>query len=127
MFDIHVIMGNNPGALALMGNALGHQGIGLEGGGVFTVGQQCHGHFLVADGPRARDVLVRAGFVVAAVTRPVIRRLHQASPGELGKIAQALASRGINILVQYSDHDNRLILITDDDELARQITKPWGI
>lgn len=36
MYDIHVILSNSPGSLGAMGMALGNNGVGLEGGGVFT-------------------------------------------------------------------------------------------
>ncbi|MNI92913.1 hypothetical protein D3C73_1507710 [compost metagenome] len=79
------------------------------------------------EGETARQVLTEAGFEVRTVSRPLIRKLPQKRPGELGEIAQALARHGINILVQYSDHSNRLILLTDDDLRAAEVTQQWAI
>ncbi|WP_273906891.1 amino acid-binding protein [Enterobacter bugandensis] len=125
MYDVHVIFRDGPGELARFGQLLGRNGVGLEGGGVFGT----DAHFLVEDGEKARRVLVEAGFTVQAVRKPVIRKLRQARPGELGEIAAALAAlaaRGVSVLTQYSDHANHLILLTDDDKLAAEITEPWA-
>ncbi|MEG5464777.1 amino acid-binding protein [Enterobacter chuandaensis] len=122
MYDVHVIFSNGPGELARFGELLGRNGVGLEGGGVFGT----EAHFLVEDGEKARRVLMEAGFSVQAVRRPVIRKLKQERPGKLGEIAAALAARGVSVLTQYSDHANHLILLTDDDKLAAEITEPWA-
>ncbi len=75
MFNLYVVFRNEPGSLAAFGTLLGQHGIGLEGGGVFSTGKESHAHFLVEDGPRARQVLVNAGFDVRDVRRPLRRKL----------------------------------------------------
>lgn len=127
MYDIHVILKNSPGSLGSLGSVLGGNGVGLEGGGVFTGPEGGHAHFLVEDGDKAHKVLTEAGFDVCNVCRPLVRKLPQERPGELGEIADTIARNGINILVQYSDHSNRLILITDDDARAAEVTRKWAI
>lgn len=123
MHDVHVIFNDTPGELARFGQLLGRHGVGLEGGGVFGV----EAHFLVEEGDKARRVLLDAGFKVQAVRKPLIRKLKQARPGELGEIAAVLASHGVSVLTQYSDHANHLILLTDNDKLAAEITEPWAV
>lgn len=127
MYNVHIILDNTPGALGALGQLLGENGVGLEGGGVFTTPESGYAHFLVEEGEKAQRVLCEAGFEVCSVSRPLIRKLPQQRPGELGEIANTLACAGINILVQYSDHNNRLILITDDNFQAAEITQKWAI
>ncbi|WP_312070120.1 amino acid-binding protein [Lelliottia nimipressuralis] len=127
MYDIHVVLDNTSYSLASFGRVLGLNGVGLEGGGVFTTPDGGHAHFLIENGEKARQVLTDAVFDVRKLSRPLIRKLPQKQPGELGEIADTLAQNGIRILVQYSDHDNRLILLTDDDIRAAEVTQKWAI
>jgi len=126
MFDIHVILQNSPGTLSRLTTLLGSHGIRLEGGGLFSFGAQSHAHFLVPEGEKARAVLEAEGIAVEAVHVPLIRRLTQQRPGELGAITARLAEAGVNILVQYSDHANQLILITDNNRSAAGLTTEWA-
>jgi len=127
MVDIHLLLPKAPGSLAAMAGLLGRNGIGLEGGGMFSTGNQNHAHFLVEEGHRAREVLEAGGCQVENVCQPLIRKLKQARPGELGEIAAALADAGISILTQYSDHANQLILVTDNPRAAERVTEQWAV
>lgn len=125
MYDLHALLPHEPGALARLGRALGGAGISLEGGGVFLAGGTGHAHFLVADGTRAREAAQAAGLEVVDVRPVLVRRLDQERPGELGRIAAALGDAGVNILTQYSDHANRLILVVDDPAKGAAATSDW--
>lgn len=126
MFDVEFHLENRPGALAELGEAMGRAGIPFEGGGVFGAGVRAIAHFLFRDGEAAAHAARNAGITVAAIRIPVIRRLKQGTPGQLGAISRALAEAGVDILVQYSDHNNRLVLICDQEDLARCATEEWS-
>jgi hypothetical protein len=125
MKDIEIILENKPGTLALLGETLGLNKISLEGGGVFQMNQSSIAHFLVAEPERAREVLAKAGLQVVAIHEVIIQKLRQDVPGQLGLFCRKLADAGVNIIVQYSDHANQLIIVPDDYTRAQQVSEDW--
>lgn len=125
MKDLAIALDHRPGALAEMGEALGRAGISIEGGGVFLANGTGLAHFLFHDGHAARTALEAAGIRVLAENEVLIQKLRQAEPGQLGKIARRMADAGVNIEVQYSDHDHNLILVVDDFEKGRVVSEEW--
>jgi hypothetical protein len=125
MYDVEIDLENRPGALADMGETLGRAGVSVEGGGVFVVNGKGVAHFLFHDGEAARRALEAAGIHVVAVREVVTLRLRQEEPGQLGKIGRRMAEAGVNIEVQYSDHDHQLILLVDDPVKARAVAEEW--
>jgi hypothetical protein len=125
MKDLSIALENRPGALAEMGEALGRAGVSVEGGGVFVANGIGVAHFLVADADAARAALEAIGIRVVAVNEVLIQKLRQDEPGQLGKIGRRMADAGVNIEVQYSDHDHNLILVVDDYARGRVVSDEW--
>lgn len=126
MNDVELELEDRPGALAAMGEALGAAGVSVEGGGVFVTGGRGVAHFLFHDGEAARTALEAAGIRVVAVREVVLQRLRQDVPGQLGALTGRMAAAGVNVEVQYSDHDNRLVLVVDDPDAARRVAREWA-
>jgi hypothetical protein len=125
MKDLEIILENKAGMLALMGETLGQHKISLEGGGVFANGNQSIAHFLVEDAERAREVLAEVGITVARINEVIIQKLRQDVPGQLGLFCRRLADADVNILTQYSDHANQLIVVVDKYAKARKVSEEW--
>ena len=125
MKDLEIYLPNKPGALATMGELLGNAGVSLEGGGVFVYNNKGIAHFLVEDAEKGKQVLEANGFEVASINDVLIQKLRQDIPGQLGKICRLMETNGINILVQYSDHYNQLILVVDDYNKGLSISEHW--
>ena len=121
MKDLAIALENRPGALAEMGEALGAAGVSIEGGGVFAG----IAHFLFEDANAARTALEAAGIRVIAEHDVLVQKLRQDVPGQLGSIARNMADAGVNIEVQYSDHDHNLILVVDDVARGRVVSEEW--
>ena len=125
MKDIEILLQNKPGTLALMGETLGKNKISLEGGGVFNNGEFSIAHFLVEEGERAREVLEQVQIKVVKINDVIIQKLRQDVPGQLGLFCRKLADANVNILVQYSDHSNQLIIVVDDYVKGKKISDEW--
>lgn len=126
MQDVSILLENQPGALADMGEALGRAGLSIEGGGAWVASGNGAAHFLFADGESARKALEAAGIKVLEVRDVVVQRLKQAVPGQLGQLTRRMADAGVNIEVIYSDHDHQLVLVVDDLEKARAVSSQWA-
>ena len=125
MKDLEILLENKPGSLALLGETLGKHHISLEGGGVFQDGRYSIAHFLVEDAEKAKDILQLVGIEDLKINEVLIQKLRQNVPGQLGTFYRRLADAGINILVQYSDHANQLIVVVDDIEKGKLVSEQW--
>lgn len=126
MRDIAISLSNRPGALADVGEALGRAGVSIEGGGVFALDDSAVAHFLVRDAITARAALANAGINVMGDNDVLMLTLRQDQPGQLGLAARMIADAGLNIAVQYSDHDGHLILVVDDPARGRLVSEEWA-
>ncbi|MFD4957291.1 hypothetical protein [Microbacterium sp. NPDC058389] len=125
--DIALELADRAGALADFGDALGRAGVSIEGGGVWVHEGRGLAHFLVADVAGATAALAASG-LGPVVASPVIGvHLAQDVPGQLGAFTRRLGDAGIRILVQYSDHDHRLIVVVPDADhaAATRIAEEW--
>ena len=125
MKDIEILLQNKPGTLALLGETLGKHKISLEGGGIFNNGEVSIAHFLVNDAERAKEVLAQVQIKVLKINEVIIQKLRQDVPGQLGMFCRKLADANVNILTQYSDHSNQLIIVVDNYEKAKQVSEAW--
>lgn len=118
--DIAVLLEDEPGALAKLGEALGKAEINIEGVAGMTVVGRGVIHLLVEDSQKARRAL-EANDIDVEGEREVLLIDVRDRPGVLGNIARRLAQENVNIELAYLATSNRLVLGVDDEEKARRI------
>ena len=117
--DLTVIMDDQPGKLAELGEATGKAGINIDGLCAMTGDGKGFIHLLVEDGAAARVALEDAGITVADEREAVVVDLHD-KPGAMGEAARDLAEAGVNVDVAYTIFSGvRLVIVTEDTEKAR--------
>ena len=120
MKDLTVIMDDQPGKLADLGEATGKAGINIEGLCALVGDGKGFIHILVEDAGASRKALEDAGISVADEREAVVVDLHD-KPGAMGEIARDLADAGVNIDVAYTIFAGvRLVILTEDVEAAQQ-------
>ncbi|MFW9946756.1 MAG: amino acid-binding protein [Candidatus Odinarchaeota archaeon] len=121
MKDLTVVLKNQPGTLADMGETLGKMGINIEGLCGFPLKNEAFVHILVEDETTARWVLEDAGFEVRAIREVLVVDLGQSvgKPGTGGKMARKIGDAGVNIDLIYFAENNRVVIGVDNLEKAR--------
>jgi hypothetical protein len=121
MKDLTIILKNEPGMLANMGESLGKMGINMEGLCGFPLKNEAMVHILVEDDETARWVLEDAGFEVRAVREVLVLDIGHivGKPGTGGKMARKIGNAGVNIDLIYFAENNRIVLGVDNLEKAR--------
>jgi hypothetical protein len=120
MKDLTVIMDDQPGKLADLGEATGRAGINIAGLCAMVGDGKGFIHILVDDAPAARKALDEAGLSIADEREAVVVDLHD-KPGAMGEIARDLAEAGVNIDVAYTIFTGvRLVILTEDIDAAQE-------
>ena len=116
--DLTIFLGDHPGSLAKVGEALGKAGVNIEG--ICGVTLQGKGviHVLVADASKARRALEANHIDVVKETDVVVLTI-EVRPGVLGNVARRLANAGVNLQLAYLATSTRLVVGADDLEKVR--------
>jgi hypothetical protein len=119
--DLTVILSDEPGELARLGEITGAAGVNIRGLAAFTGEGRGFIHILIDDDvvARARVELDDAGIGVAD-EREVLVVDIQDRPGSLGELARELSEASVNIDLAYTTFGGvKLVIATDDLENAR--------
>ena len=116
-----MILKDEPGQLARLGEATGRAGANIRGMAAFTGEGRGVIHLLFDDddAERARAAIEDAGLGLAD-DREVLVVDIQDQPGTLGELARELGEANVNIELAYTTFGGvRLVIATDDIENAR--------
>jgi hypothetical protein len=122
-YDVTVILDNQPGALARLGEVAGDAGVNIDGFAAFTGEGKGVVHVLVADDrlKTLRHAFAAAGMAVADEREVFVVNVSD-EPGALGEMARRLADANVNIDLAYTTFGGvRLVFGTDDVRVAREV------
>lgn len=119
--DLTVVLKDEPGQLATLGQATGQAGINIVGLCAFTGEGRGIIHLLVDDevASRAHAALEEAGMGVADEREVLVVDVED-RPGTLGELTRELAAANVNIELMYTTFGGvKLVIATDDMASAR--------
>jgi hypothetical protein len=121
--NLTVVLKDEPGQLATLGEAMGQAGINVLGMSAMTGEGRGVINVLVEDGDAARSALDSAGMGVADQQPALVVDVSD-EQGTLGELARRLADAGVNIELLYSTFSGvRVAIVTDDLPSARAALK----
>jgi hypothetical protein len=121
--DLTVVLDDRAGQLARMGEALGDAGVNIEGFCATTDDGVGVVHVLVENAMVAQNALILADIKVEGEADAVVIDLTDedaGKPGTLRRVADKVATAGINITIAYLATGDRAVLVTSDNEKARE-------
>jgi hypothetical protein len=117
--NLTVVLKDEPGQLARLGQATGEAGINMLGMSALTGEGRGVINILVEDGDRTREALEAADLGVADQQEALVVDVTD-RPGTIGELARQLAEAGVNIELLYSTFSGvRVAIVTDDLASAR--------
>ena len=121
--NVTVILRDEPGQLASLGEATGAAGVNIEGMCAFTGEGRGVIHVLIADDAVDRAVSALEGAGMAVADRREVLVIDVADqPGSLGELARELTAAGVNIELLYTTFGGvKLVFATDDLESAKAV------
>jgi hypothetical protein len=126
--DLTIILEDEPGTLADLGEATGRAGINIDG----MCGFPCEGkgviHILVEDAQAARQALGEAGIEVRAERDVLLLRQGEDiedRPGATGELMRRMADAGVNVDLVYAKWDGTVIVGAGDIGRARKAHSDW--
>jgi hypothetical protein len=120
--DFTLILDDQPGELARLGEILGEAGVNIGGLAAFTGEGRGVIHVLVDDEAAARaTAALKAGHMGVADEREVLVIDVVDRPGTLGELTRQLAAANVNIDLAYTTFGGgvKIVIATDDLESAR--------
>lgn len=122
-YDVMVILDDNPGELARLGEVSGAAGVNIDGFAAFTGDGKGVVHVLVGDDrlDALRTALDSAGMPIADEREVLVVSVAD-EPGAMGDVSRRLADAGVNIDLAYTTFGGvRLVFGTDDIRVARAV------
>jgi hypothetical protein len=121
--DLTLVLHDQPGELARVGEVAGDAGVHIRGMAAFTGEGRGVVHVLVDDGEVERAVAaLKAAHLKLADQREVLVVDVNAAPGSLGELARELAEANVNVELAYPTFNPaQLVIATDDMQSARDV------
>ena len=117
--NLTVVLKDEPGQLATLGEAMGEAGINMLGMSALTGEGRGLINILVEDDSGGREALESAGLDVADEQEALVVDIPD-QPGTVGEVARRLAAAGVNIELLYSSVSGvRVAIVSDDLNSAR--------